>query len=192
MPYTQAHKESSRQRILESAAKLFTRKGYEQTSIDQVMTEAKLTRGAFYAHFRSKQDLYAQAIANTPEFSQLTAPKPDELSNQKWLRYLVNGYLHQDHVDEAETPCPLAFLVSDVALREPEARAVYTDVYRKMNTLIRAYTRGDSQIDKETVLAVTAMMIGGVAVARTLDNDKLRRQLLQSCRQAALGLLGAE
>ena len=191
MPYSSEHKLQSRERILGSAVRLFTRKGFDKTSIDEVMADARLTRGAFYAHFESKQDLYAQAIASTPVFSIFGKTKPDGLEDRDWLARLISAYLSKVHVQKADLPCPLAFLVTDVAVNEPAARQAYTDVYLKMNQLIRAYTRNFSRCDKDTVMAVTAMMIGGVAVARTLSDSKAQQQLLKSCRQVALGLLGA-
>ncbi len=191
MPYTAEHKQQSRGRILQSAVRLFTRQGFESTSIDAVMADAGLTRGSFYAHFNSKQDLYAQAIAYTPVFSVFGQTKPEDLTEQRWLAKLVSGYLSQGHLHKAEQPCPLAFLVTDVAVNEPEARQAYTDVYLKMNQLIRTYTKNFSHCDRETVMAVTAMMIGGVAVARTLSDRKAEKALLESCRQVALQLLGA-
>ena len=191
MPYSKAHKEQSRLSILKSAVRLFTRKGFDKTSINEVMADAKLTRGAFYAHFKSKQDLYCQAIASTPVFSQLTKPKPDDLDEKAWLALLVSRYLSMVHVEKAGLPCPLAFLVTDVAVSELSTRQAYTDVYLKMNQLIQAYTRTFTQIDKGSVMAVTAMMIGGVAVARTLSDRQSQDQLLKSCQQVALELLGA-
>lgn len=192
MPYTTEHKQQSRVRILESAVRLFTRKGFENTSIDEVMHDADLTRGAFYAHFKSKQDLYAQAIASTPLFSIFGQSKPAEIDDQRWLGQLVSGYLSQQHVKKTDLPCPLAFLVTDVAVNEPATRQAYTDVFLKMNQLMRAYTRRFSRCDKQTVMAVSAMMIGGVAVARTLSEPDAQGQLLRSCRRVALDLLGVE
>jgi len=191
MPYTKSHKEQSRLRILESAVRLFTRQGFDNTSIDEVMANAELTRGAFYTHFNSKQDLYAQAIASTPVFSIFGKSKSDGIDDKDWLAQLVGGYLSQAHVAKADLPCPLAFLVTDVAVSEPATRQAYTDVYLKMNQLIRSYTKRFSACDQESVMAVTAMMIGGVAVARTLADRKSQSKLLKSCRRVALDLLGA-
>ena len=192
MPYSQSHKQKSRQRILQSAVKLFTHRGFEQTSIDEVMADAGLTRGAFYAHFRSKQDLYAQAIANTGLFSFLVKSRQDVVDEKEWLAKVIKAYLHRKHVTDTELPCPLAFLATDVALREPEARRAYTQVYQAMNKLLQRSTRAYAPCDSDTVMAVTAMMIGGVAIARTVDEGSLRNQLLKSCRKMALELLNAE
>jgi TetR/AcrR family transcriptional repressor of nem operon len=62
MAWKESHKQESRERIVNAAAELFTRKGFNQVGIDEVMMQAGMTRGAFYAHFNSKIDLYEEAI----------------------------------------------------------------------------------------------------------------------------------
>ena len=62
MPYSPKHKRESREKILESARRLFNKKGFSEVSIDEVMENAGLTRGGFYRHFRDKDELYAEAV----------------------------------------------------------------------------------------------------------------------------------
>lgn len=62
MPYTSEHKTRTRTRIVECARLMFNRKGFDQVSIDEIMKGAGLTRGGFYNHFSSKEDLYAEAV----------------------------------------------------------------------------------------------------------------------------------
>ena len=62
MPYTVEHKAHTRARIVASARVLFNRRGFDQVSIDDIMREVGLTRGGFYNHFSSKEDLYAEAV----------------------------------------------------------------------------------------------------------------------------------
>jgi len=64
MPYHPDHAVRTRARIVESARRLFNRHGFEQVTIGQIMAAAGLTRGAFYHHFRSKDELYASAVAS--------------------------------------------------------------------------------------------------------------------------------
>src|ERR1700704_1176038 len=73
MPYTAEHKQATRERILESARRLFNDKGFAEVSIDEVMDKAGLTRGGFYRHFRDKSELYAEAVR---WFLCEEAPKP--------------------------------------------------------------------------------------------------------------------
>ncbi|WP_172597602.1 TetR/AcrR family transcriptional regulator [Sulfuriflexus mobilis] len=189
MPRSVAHKQRSRQKILESAVKLFTHQGFDNTSIDQVMNEAEMTRGAFYAHFSSKSELYQVAILSAALNTRLIQQKPDDMDEQSWLTSLLNGYLSTAHLDFDIAPCPLAFLTTDVAVREPAVRTTYTKVFKGMNKRILNYVKSYSACDENRMLAITAMMIGGVAVARALNDKAMTEQLLESCKVVAQGLL---
>lgn len=189
MPYSAEHKQQSRQKILQSAVRYFSRQGFENTSIDEVMADAQMTRGAFYAHFNSKSELYQHAILASAMNSKLVKKKPDNIDDQTWVKILVKGYLSIEHVRQKSGACPLAFLVTDVAVREPEVRHTYTQVFEGMNKLIsRAISRFSDSSEKE-VFAAMAMMIGGVAIGRSLDNKATLNKLLTSCESAVLKLL---
>lgn len=111
MAWQQTHKKESKDRILQSAAMLFTHHGFEQISIDQVMKNAALTRGAFYSHFSSKSDLYAQAIAKAAQLAYKRKPVNGPQKMKDFSQY----YLSAEHRDNScEQACPLAFLVSDI------------------------------------------------------------------------------
>ena len=62
MPYSPKHKQDTRDRILESARRLFNRKGFSEVSIEEIMTHAGLTHGGFYRHFSGKDEVYVEAI----------------------------------------------------------------------------------------------------------------------------------
>ena len=117
MPYSSEHKAQTRERIVHAARRLFNRHGFEQVSIDRVMSEAGLTRGGFYHHFDSKDDLYAAAVASfstcnpfRPDFKDRPPPAPRELA-----RMLVDIYLSDEVFDNIEAHCPLYALPGDVA-----------------------------------------------------------------------------
>ena len=161
----------------------FTQKGFEVTSIDEIMAGADMTRGAFYAHFSSKSELYREALIHAAEKTRLRYNKPDKTTEQSWLKVLLRGYLHNDHVQQKGTAsCPLAFLATDVAVRDQPVRSAYTDAFRTMNNLVAGYTNSQSASDRNTILAATAMLIGAVAVARALDDQQLTDDLLKSCK----------
>jgi len=188
MPYSSKHKQKSRDKILDSALKLFTHHGYDKVTIDQLMEHAGLTRGAFYAHFSNKSDIYAEAILAVIKRSESLLPQNKDASDKQWLKDLFFAYLSHEHVNQQAASCPLAFLATDVANREPQARKAYTDVYKQLNALIKAkLTNGQS--DDNTSFAITAMMIGGVALGRALNEVETVEKVLDSCRQTALRLL---
>jgi len=187
MRYKKDHKKVSRDCILSSALKLFSHQGFNNVSIDEIMTDAGLTRGAFYAHFESKQQLYAEAIISAGLNDRTTISKAANGKTQ--LKLLVSDYLEADYSDPDELPCPLAYLVTDVAIREPEVRSAYAESYESLNSRVKYLMSidGDS-INEEVVPALTSMMIGSVAIARTLT-DSAATQLLHACKKSAYKLI---
>lgn len=189
MPLSPEHKQQTRHKILESAAFLFTQKGFEQVSIDQVMTNAGLTRGAFYAHFDSKSELYQAAIKAAAQQSELVRPKPQEISDKDWVERLLKTYLSPEHVQHQSIPCPLAFLTTDVVNREEIVRDTYTQVFKNMQVLLHNYLKTYSNCTQDQVMALVAMAIGGVAVGRALNDEKEVARLLEACLASANNLI---
>ncbi len=188
MPYSKEHKQQSREKILASASKLFPRQGYEAVSIDMLMDDAGLTRGAFYNHFRNKDEVYAEAIVYAALRSPISAEKAETSSLKIWFDKTIGRYMSREHIDEAPSPCPLAFLVTDIGQRQGTIRNTYTRVFKNLNNTFRKRLR-ENDISKETVMSVSAMMIGAVAVARALDDQKAADRLLANCRRTAKELL---
>ena len=184
MPYTKEHKQQTRDKILRSAIDLFTAKGFDGVTVNQLMHSCKLTRGAFYAHFSSKAELYSEAIKYWASSSKLAGLKPDQLTGQQWLATLLDGYLSIEHVN-GTTPCPLAFLATDIVTRDAAARLAYANAYQGMNRAIMAYCNSYTKCDPEQILALTAMIIGAVAIARTMDDEQAIVSLLDASRKEA-------
>ena len=189
MPYSPAHKEKTRDRILQSARVLFSMKGFEAVTVNDVMKDCSLTRGAFYAHFKSKAELYQQALSYSAKNTELARLKPAEFSSKQWLSKLLDAYLSVEHVN-GDRPCPLAFMATDIALRDDATKETYTNTYRNMNKLIMGYVGEDNLCDKESVFALTSMIIGAVAIARTIDDACLVNSVLTACREQARQILG--
>ena len=191
MPYTQTHKNKTRERILDSSFRLFAIKGFKGVTIDDLMNNCGLTRGAFYAHFTSKAELYREALKFRASNTKLASLKPDGTSNKQWLSLLLNKYLSLEHVKgERSLSCPLAFLATDINMQNKAIKTAYTDVYYGMNTAIMEYASSYTDCDEQDILSVTAMMIGAVAIARTLQNQDSIERLLAACRREAGVKLG--
>lgn len=184
VPYTKEHKEKTRLRILETAFRLFAVKGFDGVTVNLIMNNSGLTRGAFYAHFTSKADLYSASLKHSVGSSNLTKLKPDNISDKQWLCLLLDGYLSLEHV-QGKHPCPLAFLATDISTRSAETNSVYSDVYKGMNKAIIAFANSYTDCDEHDILSVTAMIIGAVAIARTMDNKDAAIKLLSACRREA-------
>ena len=186
MPYTKEHKNSTRERILESSFRLFAMKGFEGVTIDGLMNNCGLTRGAFYAHFKSKAELYSEALKFRASSTKLANLKPEGISNKQWLSLLLNTYLSLEHVKgDRALSCPLAFLATDINMQDKATKAAYADVYYGMNTAIMNYASSYCDCDEQDIFSVTAMMIGAVAIARTLQSQDSIESLLAACRREA-------
>lgn len=171
MAWDQQHKVRSRQRIIDSAARLFTTKGFDHVGIDEVMADAGLTRGAFYSHFSTKVELYSEAIiAGARKGKSLT-------EHCDCAQDIIREYLSQEHVAGNVRQCPLAFLVSDISKRDDQIRRTYTRVFAGLVERLQA-----AGMDPQTALQQVVLMIGGVAVSRALDDDELVRKVLKACQ----------
>jgi len=192
MPYSKEHKQASYQKILDSAIRLFSTKGFDQVSIDDLMKDAGLTRGAFYSHFKNKKALYSKAIIAGARKSRIMNPKPENMTQQEWTKDLLFGYISKEHIDQQLSPCPLAFLVTDIANNEEEVKTTYTRMYKQLNKALQIQLKENLKQTEEDIMATTAMMIGAVAIGRALTDENTTEKLLNSCRLKAMDLLRLE
>lgn len=195
MPYSPEHAVQTRGRIVESARRLFNRHGFEQVTIDQIMAAAGLTRGAFYHHFQSKNELYAAAVASfvtCNPFAIQTAEAAEQLRDPRRLaRMLVELYLSDEVLENIDLHCPLYALPADVARAGLEPQEAYTDLIRGMGHIYRSALKGvrDASRRAETIVA---LCVGGMVLARTTNDPDLRKSLRASARHQALALLKAD
>lgn len=174
MPYTAEHKQATRERILESARRLFNDRGFARVSIDEVMDHAGLTRGGFYRHFRDKSELYAEAVR---WFLCAEAPKPwqGRSSAKRRSDRVVDAYFSRDHFTDRESCCPLLTTPSDIVGGDEGVRSAYGAVLKKLVSIF-AVDLGD----KDEALALAALCVGGMVLARNLEGS-----LAQAMRGAA-------
>lgn len=191
MPYSPEHKEDTRQSILKSAARLFNRKGFSEVTIDEIMTAAGLTHGGFYRHFKSKDELYAEAVrqflCRPPEPWQR---KPAErcAPGLPFARYVVDAYLSRDHLDDVDGSCPLIALPSDSARSGQAVKAAYREVAESMIRLFEANL--DGREAREQALVLVALCVGGMVLARAMDDQALADDFRNASYRHALRTAG--
>jgi TetR/AcrR family transcriptional repressor of nem operon len=193
MPYPAEHKARTRARIVESARVMFNRHGFEQVSIDDIMKEAGLTRGGFYSHFKSKDELYAEAVHSftscNPFALRQAATKGRPPSPRKLAVMLIEMYLSDETLSNVDVQCPLIALPSDVARAGLKPRAAYTQLVENMSGVFRAaMAEGDRGAERKALLIVN-LCVGGMIIARTTDDPRLRKTLRATARSEALKLL---
>src|SRR6516164_9638132 len=142
MPHVPQRKQETRERILRSARRLFNRKGFAEVTIDEIMTGAGLTRGGFYRHFKTKDELYSEAMAqflcrNPPEEWQRKHVNPCA-EGPALARMIMDAYLSKDHLEDREGPCPTAALASDVSRSGAPVKKAFRMVLETMLTVFAA------------------------------------------------------
>jgi TetR/AcrR family transcriptional regulator, transcriptional repressor for nem operon len=188
MPYSMEHKSETRQKILESARRLFNKKGYAVVSIDEIMENAGLTHGGFYRHFHDKAALYTEAVR---WFLCPEAPKPwqrksydDAAEHKPRGQRVVDAYFSRDHFNDRESCCPLITQTSDVARGSDTMKGAYREVVEKLVEIFQSDV--DEPEKQERALAMVALCVGGVVVARCIDDPVLADGLRRAAHRHAL------
>jgi TetR/AcrR family transcriptional regulator, transcriptional repressor for nem operon len=187
MRYPPDQKQRTSQRILNSASTLFRARGYEATGIDAVMASADLTAGAFYAHFASKEDLLARSLDSA--FCQSGAAWSKRLENlrgREWVRKFVSVYLSKAHRDNPEHGCPMPALASEIARIGGPSRAVFEKRLRVLVEMVGRETGPGSPNNEDHAIASIALCVGGLLLARAVDDPRFSDRILGACRAAAL------
>ncbi|GGP26228.1 TetR/AcrR family transcriptional regulator [Silvimonas amylolytica] len=177
-------KEQSHQRIVDVAARAIRRAGYNGVGVADIMKEAGLTHGGFYAHFASRdallveamQEASRQSIANISE--GLAQGRQQGLSP---LAALIESYLSDSHLADAECGCPVAALGSEM----PRQSDVVRDVARER---VSALISGVGKVMPEELAAqaslLTGALVGTLQLARTLGDNDGGKAILASARAA--------
>jgi TetR/AcrR family transcriptional repressor of nem operon len=185
MPYTQEHKAKTRERIVESAWRLFNRHGFTGVSIDQIMEDAGLTRGGFYNHFSTKDELYAEVVSHALA-SRKKQVSTEACAAPRTTRELITAYLSQPHFDDRETCCPLMALSSDVARGGEPVKRAYRQVLEYMIANFEKGLAGPKA--RKQAMALASLCIGGMAVARALDDRALADEIRDAAKDLATAL----
>lgn len=181
MPWSPDQKLQSRERILSSAARLFTQQGFDNVGIDEVMADAGMTRGAFYSHFSSKSALYAESISTAARKAYCEVQGDSE---ELTLSQVVERYLSDEHRRGERINCPLALLISDIGQRDDNVRDVYTRTFKGFVELLVER----SGVERDVAMQQAVLIVGGMAVSRALNDDQTAKELLIACQKAVINL----
>jgi AcrR family transcriptional regulator len=196
VPYPADHKARTRHRIVEAARILFNRYGFERVTIDMVMAEAGLTRGGFYAHFESKEALFAAAIDSFLMGRGLrwrnAAGIDPARKDAETARRMVDSYLSREHLADLDGQCPLIALSSDAARAGKDVRECYERLLTAMVWLFEANLGLPGSKSREKALAMAAMLVGGMILARTLPGSTIADEVRASAHRAARAMVPSE
>jgi TetR/AcrR family transcriptional regulator, transcriptional repressor for nem operon len=189
--YGKQHKQATRQRILETAGRRLKRDGIDGSGIATLMADAGLTNGAFYAHFASKQELVATAVAdqlrNQRESLGTLAP------GRAGVEQYVREYLSVQHRDNPDDGCPSAALLDEIGRCTQATKRAYTDgLLAMVDDIAARLAPQDPPSARAKTLSVFALMVGTLQLSRALADRQLADQVLEQGIHNALALLDAE
>lgn len=193
MPYPPNHRRKTRARIVLSARKLFNRFGFDGVSIQQIMTNAGLTHGGFYRHFASKSDLYAEVLEcffTDPNWNNSWEGIHVDMKAADAGAQIVRAYLSRQHLEEIENSCPMVALPSDVARSGLVAKRAFQTVFEAMVDLLQRSSAKNGRSDRTSALAIAALCVGGMVVARASEGHALANELRGAALDVALKLGG--
>src|ERR1700683_2310936 len=139
MPYPAGHHNETREKIVQSARRLFNRHGFDGVSVDQIMAGAGLTRGGFYSYFDSKSELYVEVLGcffTDPEWKNCWEGVAVDLSSSDVGAQVVRAYLSRQHFEAAENPCPMTALPTEVARSSAATKRAFETVFRAMVSVL--------------------------------------------------------
>jgi TetR/AcrR family transcriptional repressor of nem operon len=205
MPYPAGHRAEVKKNIIQSARRLFNRHGFEGVSISQIMADAGLTHGGFYSYFESKSELYTEVLGcffTDPEWKNCWEGVHVDLRSTDAGPQVVRAYLSRQHFEDVENSCPMTALPTDVARCGKRARRAFQAIFQAMGSVLErsllnnGRTRGTIRATSPatnpatTAKAVAALCVGGMVVARAMDDRGLADELRDACMATALKLGG--
>lgn len=187
MPYSAEHKQETRNRIVRNARKLFNRHGFAEVSIDQIMASAGLTRGGFYNHFQTKDELYVEAMDRyaADQMAEMSA-RPMPCGPETALQ-IVKSYVSREQLEDLEGQCPLIALPSDVSRTTPAVREAYQRVLEGLVGMFESNLAGNpgSEDARQQSLALAATCIGAMVLARTVADKELAAEICGAAHELA-------
>ncbi|MCA2017402.1 TetR/AcrR family transcriptional regulator [Vibrio tritonius] len=196
MPYDKSHKEKSRNKIVQSAKDLFSRYGFKKISIGEVMKQASLTHGAFYAHFKSKEALYEACFSELLAESRQARLVKSPLSINK-LKALVTNYwgLNQSTTERLG---PEVVLFNESGTDNEQVRILFQRSYENVKMMLekRIWALGrirkveltpDNVSDKAR--AIMAALVGAVTIAKMITDEQEQQRLLENAQSEILTML---
>lgn len=200
MPYPKDHKAKSKDRILTSATELFSRYGFDKVSIAQIMRAAKMTHGAFYAHFESKEALFRASFLETLKSSRAARLVKGPLSI-KHLTTLVTNYWNLRELEKNSKPGPEMVLFNEAGNQNTSVRPLFEESYDNLKKMVEIRLLALSKLKQlpyeanrkiiaEKSRAILSLLVGAVVVAKSISQEEERLSILEAAQKQILYMLG--
>jgi TetR/AcrR family transcriptional repressor of nem operon len=184
MRYDLEHKTRTRDRIVRNAARKLRGEGLSGPGVASVMKASGLTVGGFYKHFRSKDELVADAIAQgfTESSEKIRSALQNVPAEDTW-KELVRLYLSTEHCDHPDTGCPVAALATEIARAKVSVRKRIAGLMKEWVEFMPGATATERE---RNFFVIFSAMAGAVSIARILTEAAERQKVLASMRDHLL------
>ncbi|MEO8923052.1 MAG: TetR/AcrR family transcriptional regulator [Caldimonas sp.] len=182
-------KAETHERIVRAAAASIRRNGFAGAGVAEVMADAGLTHGGFYAHFGSRDAMLAAAADGAgadgvAQLARIATAAPAGTG----LAALAESYLSDRHVERAERGCPVVAAGSELARQSPEVRHAATERIKEMIDLLERHGGAwGEEAGHDEALARLSCMLGAMIIARAVDDPVLSRAVRSAARRAVAG-----
>jgi TetR/AcrR family transcriptional regulator, transcriptional repressor for nem operon len=189
MRYSSGHKFETHARIVRKASVRLREKGAHGIGVADLMKEAGLTHGGFYAHFDSREALVIEAFTHaldrsTERWRQLAEQVPP----QKRLAAVVNSYLTPLHRDDPGRGCAIPALGAEIARESSRTRKVFSGRLERMIDMLADQIQGvPRKAARKQAMAAIATMMGTLVMARIAGTGEFSDEVLAAGRHAVLG-----
>jgi TetR/AcrR family transcriptional regulator, transcriptional repressor for nem operon len=189
MRYSREHKFETHARIVKRASVKLREKGAHGIGVADLMKDAGLTHGGFYAHFDSREALVIEAFTHAMDRSTERWRKlSDETPPDKRLSRIVNSYLTSDHRDDPGHGCAVPTLAAEIARESLKTRRVFAGRMEQMIDLLAAQFHGlPRKAARKQAMAALATMMGSLVMARIAGSGEFSDEILKAGRDGVLG-----
>jgi len=156
------------------------------------MADADLTRGAFYGYFESKSDLYAEVLEcffTDPGWNDSWEGVHIDLKALDVGRQIIQAYLSRQHLESRGNTCPMVALPSDVARSGASAKRAFENVFKAMVSTLEVGLKGEGT-PRTMAQAIAALCVGGMVLARAINDRRVADELRNASMVVALKLGG--
>lgn len=184
MRYPAHHKETQRERILHAASRRFRDAGNAGVAIADLMSNLDLTHGGFYRHFKSKDQLFAEAVAFGLEDIRAKLKRAAEKQPGHELKAVIEGYLSLEHCKNAAEGCPVAALASEIARQPRPVRTKIDRALRNHFAKVAKLMPGSTEAEREqNALVLFSGMAGALSTARSVADPELKQRILDRSKE---------
>lgn len=185
LQHSSKHKET-RQRILNAASRGFRTRGYSGIGVDGLAASAGVTSGAFYGHFRSKEEAFLAAVVAGLDEYRAGVETFRANYGENWTIALADYYLGQGHRHNLACGCALPTLSPEVIRSsDSQVRSAYqTGLLQLAETVAAGFTTGTATEKRDRAWVLLSLLAGGVTLARAVWDEALAEQISAAIHRA--------